>query len=91
MTLKLQVNRFVHSIIEKKNKFFSRKLDTLQKHISCHKAIVTTLMFLSMTSFTKKMHPITRMRGFIEVEEIFTQISHCQDAFGFTEKQSGSK
>ncbi len=59
--------------IENKDKFFPPKLDILQKHVSCHKAIVATLMLLSMNGRTTNMHPITRTRGFTQGEKIFTQ------------------
>jgi hypothetical protein len=64
----------VCSTIEKKDVFFPPKLDTLQKHIGCRKAIVATLMLLSMNGFITNMHPITRIRGFPHKNEIFTQI-----------------
>jgi hypothetical protein len=56
-------NEVYYSIIEKKDKFFSPKFHTLQKHFSCCKAIVATLM-LSMNGLTTKMHPITRTKEF---------------------------
>ncbi len=59
----------------KKDKFFPPKLDTLQKHVGCHKAIVATLMLLSMSGLTINMHPITRTRGFTKGEKMFTQTS----------------
>jgi hypothetical protein len=49
-------------------------LDTLQKHVGCRKAIVATLMLLSMNGFITNMHPITRIRGFTHEKEILTQI-----------------
>ncbi len=52
------------STIGKKDKFFPRKLDTLQKHVGCHKTIVATLMLLLMNGLTTNTHPITRTRGF---------------------------
>ncbi len=48
----------------KKDNFFPPMLDTLQKHVGCHKAIVATLMLFSMSGLTTNMHPITRTRGF---------------------------
>jgi hypothetical protein len=50
-------------------------LDTLQKQVGCHKAIVATLMLLSMNDFTTNMYPITRIRRFTHGKKIFTQIS----------------
>jgi hypothetical protein len=58
------------STTERKDKFFPPKLDTLQKHISCGKAIVATLMLLSMSGFTTNMHPITRIRGLTQISFI---------------------
>jgi hypothetical protein len=45
-------------------------LDTFQKHVGCRKAIVATLMLLSMSGLTTKMHPITRTRGFTQISFI---------------------
>jgi hypothetical protein len=42
------------------------KLDTLQKHVCCHKAIVATLMLLLMSGLITNMHPIIRTRGFTQ-------------------------
>jgi hypothetical protein len=74
VTPKLQMKFVVCSTIEKKDKFFPAKLDTLQKHVGCRKAIVATLMLLSMSGFITNMHPITRTRGFTQEKKIFTQI-----------------
>jgi len=63
------------STIEKKDKFFPPKLDTFQKHVGYHKAIVVKLMLLSISGLTINMHPITRTRGFTQGEKLFTQIS----------------
>ncbi len=83
----------VCSTIEKKDKFFPPKLDTLQKHIGYHKAIVATLILVLMSGFITNMHPITRTRRFTQEKEIFTQIpfsvkvhtlikfAQCQDVF----------
>jgi len=76
---------FGHDFISKKDNFFPPKLDTFQKHVGCRKAIVGTLMLLLMSGLTTNMHIITRIRGFPQKK------FHCQDAFGFNEKQSGSK
>jgi len=73
VTPKLQVKSIVPH--EKKDKFFPLKLDTLQKHVNCCKAIVATLMLLLMNGLTTNMHPIIRTRGFTQGEKIFTQIS----------------
>jgi hypothetical protein len=45
-------------------------LDTLQKHVGRGKAIVATLMLLSMSGLTTNMHPITRTRGFTQISFI---------------------
>ncbi len=58
------------STIEKKDKFFPPKLDTLQKRVDCRKAIVATLMLLLMNGLTTNMHPITRTRGFTQISFI---------------------
>jgi hypothetical protein len=55
---------------KEKDKFFPPKLDILQKHVSCCKAIVATLMLLSMSGLTTNMHPITRTRGFTQISFI---------------------
>jgi len=54
----------------KKDTFFPPKLDTLQKHFGRHKAIVATLMLLSMSGFVTNMHPITRTRRFTQISFI---------------------
>jgi hypothetical protein len=72
------------STIEKKDKFFPPKLDTLQKRVDCHKAIIATLILLSMNGLTTNMHHNKNKR-------IYTNFFHCQEAFGFNQKQSGSK
>jgi len=73
VTPKLQMKCIVCSTILKKDKFIPSKLDTLQKHVGC-KAIVATLMLLSMDGLITNMHPITRIRGFTHEKEILTQI-----------------
>ncbi len=67
VTPKLQVKSIVPQL-KKRISFFPPKLDTLQKHVGCCKAIVATLMLLLMSGLTTNMHPITRIR-------LFTQIS----------------
>jgi hypothetical protein len=74
VTPKLQVKFVVCSTIEKKDKFLLVKLDTLQKHVGCHKAVVATLMLLSMNSFIPNLHPITKIRRFTQEKGIFTSI-----------------
>ncbi len=75
-TLQKKLCEVYCSTIEKKDKFFPPKLDTLQKRVDCRKAIVATLILLLMNGLTTNMHHNKNKR-------IYTNFFHCQEAFGF--------